>query len=103
MNPQIYYIHKYNRFIRELRGKQDIEKAINNKLNELKKFKFRTSKGLGRKSDPKSPRFEDITIDQIKDMILSLRKSRILFLEGVLNEYRENKVKYTEFLGKQKY
>ena len=80
-----------------------MERVINNKIIELKKFIFRTSKGLGSKSDPIDRQFEDITINQIKDMILSLRKRRISFLEEILNEYKENKAKYTEFLGKQKY
>lgn len=91
----------YNEFYNDIRKKKElkIENTLEKKIEELEEYKFFTSKGFGKNYESVVDEYEKISLEEVKDMILSLRKQRISVYKEILNEYKNNKEKYLKYLN----
>lgn len=96
--------HKFSRvfealtaFRSELLEKDDLEDTLINYINSLNNYTFtRIEKGPYRGS----PDFKEVevTINELKEKFINIRRHKINFYKKVLEEYKKDKKKYNSFL-----
>lgn len=90
----------YDEFYTDIKAKKElnIEKSLEKKIQDLEENKFLTSKGFGKNYDSVADEYEEISIEEVKDMIRSLRKRRIKVYKAVLKEFKKDTDKYLKYL-----
>ncbi|MHA1293472.1 MAG: hypothetical protein ACTSQJ_12480 [Promethearchaeota archaeon] len=91
------------KFYKEFLNKENLEDSIKQKIKNLEEFKFYTSSSIYEKYKTIKNQYEEITIDKIKKMFISLRERRLKIYKYLLKDFKKNKEKYLDFMKKQDY
>lgn len=93
----------FQRFHIDFMENKDLEKSIEYEIGNLENYNFLTPKDLFGEYDSIEDEYEEISFDQVKDLILSLRERRILIYKTLLDEFKKKREKYLNFMKKQDY
>lgn len=88
----------FQNFHKDFKEQKDLEISIKDKINELEEYNFLSPKSLYEKYDTIKDSLEYISLNEVKELILMLRKRRIKIFKTLLNDYRIEKDKYLEFM-----
>ncbi|MEJ2252515.1 MAG: hypothetical protein P8Y97_23000 [Candidatus Lokiarchaeota archaeon] len=93
----------FQKFHNEYMNKKDMEKSIEMKINDLEKYKFLAPNDISDETEFMEDEYEEISFEKVLDLIKSLRKKRINIFKTLLEDFKNNKEKYLNFMKNQDY
>lgn len=88
-------------FHEEIKNNTNLENSLESRIKRLEEYKFLTSRDLYTKYNELEDEYMEISFNDVKDMILSLRKRKMGLYKEILKEYRNDKEKYFHFIKEQ--
>lgn len=88
-------------FYTDLKKKIAVENILEKKIKDLQEFKFNTSKDLYKIYEDLEDEYEEVSLDEVIEMIQSLRKRNIDIYKEILLEVKRNKEKYIDAIIKE--
>lgn len=93
----------FQRFHIDYMEEKNLEKSIEEKIIDLEKFTFSTPKNMYEKYESMEEEYEEISFEKVADLIKSLRERRITIFKTLLEDFKNNKEKYLDFMKSQDY
>ncbi|MFX1569777.1 MAG: hypothetical protein ACFFCV_15575 [Promethearchaeota archaeon] len=90
-------------FHRDFMNNKDLEESLVTKIKELETYEFQSPKSLYKKYKIIKDGLENISFNELKNMILSIRERRIKIYKTLLNEFKKDKEKYLDYMKSRDY
>jgi len=87
----------FQNFFNDYREEKDLEESIEAEINDLKKYTFQVPK---RKYKSLEDKYDVLSFDEVIDLVKFFRERRIQILKLLLEDFRNDKEKYNNFMKK---